>query len=86
MVEVRIAPEMLLPQRPETLLLQRAEAWEEEGKPFQAIALYLRLMQYHRGSEEAQRARGRLFTLAQHMEASGRVHQALHLYERLAAR
>ena len=86
MVEVIVVPETRPLQRPETLLLQRAEAWEEGGKPFQAIAMYLRLMYYHSRTEEAQRARGRLFTLAQHMEASGKVHQALHLYERLAAR
>ncbi len=67
-------------------LLHRAEVWEEEGKLFQAIALYERLMAYHPGTEEAQRARGHLFELAQRLEGEGKVHQAIHLYGRLAGR
>lgn len=82
MVDVKAAPEEVN-IAPEGLLLRRAQAWEEQGQCFQAIAMYLRLMRYHPRTEEAQRARGRLFELAQQMEASGKVHQAIHLYERL---
>jgi len=67
------------------LLLKRAQAWEEEGNTFQAIAMYFRLMEYHAGTQEAERARGELFNLAQRLEAEGKVYQATHLYQRLAA-
>lgn len=77
MAEQRVTP---LP-----LLLQRGQSWEEEGKVFQAIATYFRLMEYHSGTEEAEMARGRLFDLAQRFEAEGEVHQATHLYQRLVA-
>ena len=70
---------------PVALLLQRAQSWEESGKIFQAIATYFRLMEYHSGTEEAQRARGRLFDLAQRFEVEGKVYGATHLYQRLAA-
>ena len=70
---------------PVSLLLQRGQSWEEGGKIFQAIATYFRLMEYHAETEEAQRARGQLLNLAQRLEVEGKVHQATHLYERLAA-
>ena len=70
---------------PVSLLLQRGQSWEEEGKIFQAIAMYFRLIEYHSGAEEAHRARGQLLNLAQRFEVEGKVHQATHLYERLAA-
>ena len=71
--------------RPAALLLQRGQSWEEGGQIFQAIATYLRLMEYHSGTCEAHRARGQLLNLAQRFEVAGKVHQATHLYERLAA-
>ena len=70
---------------PLALLLQRGQSWQEEGKTFQAIAIYFRLMEYHSGTDEAKRARERLLNLAQRFEAKGKVYQATHLYERLAA-
>ena len=70
---------------PVSLLLGRAQSWEEEGKTFQAIAMYFRLMEYHAGTQEAERGRGQLFNLAQRLEAEGKVFQATHLYQRLAA-
>lgn len=70
---------------PVSLLLERGRSWEEGGKIFQAIATYFRLVEYHSGTEEAARARGQLLNLAQQFEVEGRVHQATHLYERLAA-
>ena len=70
---------------PVSLLLRRGQSWEEGGKLFQAIAIYFRLMEYHSGTEEAVRARGQLLNLAQRFEVEGKVHQATHLYERLAA-
>ena len=70
---------------PLALFLRRAESWQEEGKFFQAIAEYFRLMEYHAGTEEAQRAEEQLLGLAQFFEAEGKVHQATHLYHRLAA-
>ena len=69
---------------PLALLLRRAQSWQEEGKSFQAIAGYFRLMEYHSGTEPAQRAREQLLDLAQRLEAEGKVHQATHLYERVA--
>jgi len=69
---------------PLALLLRRAQSWQEEGKFFQAIATYFRLMEYHAGTEPAQRAREQLLDLAQRLEAEGKVHQATHLYERVA--
>lgn len=71
--------------RPVALLLQRARSWQEEGKIFQAIAMYFRLMEYHSETDEAEMARERLLDLAQRFEVEGKVHQATHLYERLAA-
>lgn len=70
---------------PVSLLLQRARSWEEEGKILQAIATYFRLVEYHSGTAEAVRARGQLLSLAQQLEVEGKVHQATHLYQRLAA-
>ena len=70
---------------PVSLLLQRGQSWEEGGKFFQAIATYFRLIEYHSGTAEAGRARGQLLNLAQRFEVEGKVHQATHLYERLAA-
>jgi len=70
---------------PVALLLQRGQSWEEDGKTFQAIGTYFRLMEYHPGTQEARRARGHLFDLAQRFEVQGKVHQATHLFERLAA-
>ena len=70
---------------PVALLLQRGQSWEEDGKTFQAIATYFRLMEYHPGTQEARTARWHLFSLAQRFEVEGKVHQATHLYERLAA-
>ena len=70
---------------PLALLLGRAQSWEEEGKTFQAIAMYFRLMEYHAGTQQAETARGQLFNLAQRLEAEGKVFQATHLYQRLAA-
>ena len=69
---------------PVALLLQRGRAWQQEGKTFQAIAIYLRLMEYCPGTEEAARAQEELLDIAQRLEVEGRVHQATHLYERLA--
>ncbi len=70
---------------PVGLLLRRGQSWQEEGKVFQAIATYFRLMEYHSGTQEAQRAREGLLDLAQRFEAEGKVYQATHLYQRLAA-
>ncbi|MFH1560619.1 MAG: hypothetical protein ABID84_04335 [Chloroflexota bacterium] len=70
---------------PLSLLLERGRSWEEGDKIFQAIATYFRLMEYHSGTDEAGRARGRLFDLAQRLEVEGKVYQATHLYQRLAA-
>lgn len=70
---------------PLALLLRRAQSWEESEKFFQAIATYFRLMEYHSGTDEAEKARGQLLNLAQQFEAEGKVYQATHLYERLAA-
>jgi len=70
---------------PVALLFQRGRSWEEQGKFFQAIAMYFRLMEYHSGTVEAQGAREQLLDLAQRFEGEGKVHQTTHLYERLAA-
>ena len=70
---------------PVALLLQRGDSWQEEGKLFQAIAMYFRLAEYHSGTEEAEGARERLMDLAQRFEGERKVHQATHLHERLAA-
>ena len=64
---------------------RRAGSWQEEGKFFQAIAKYFKLMEYHAGTQEAQRAGEQLLGLAQLFEAEGKVHQPTHLYHRLAA-
>jgi len=70
---------------PLALLLRRAQSWEESEKVFQAIATYFRLMEYHAGTVEADTARGQLLNLAQRFEVEGKVYQATHLYQRLAA-
>lgn len=70
---------------PLALLLQRGQLWQRDGKLFQAIALYFRLLAYHPETREAGRAREYLLDLAQQFEFEGKVHQATHLYERLAA-
>lgn len=72
-------------ETPLTLLLHRAQSWQQEGKVFQAIAVYLRLMEYHSSTYEARKARETLLNLAQQLEIEGKVHQATHLYQRLAA-
>lgn len=67
------------------LLLRRARLWQQAGKEHQAIAGYLRLVEYFPGSYEAQTAREELLSLAQHLEAEGSEYQATHLYYRLAS-
>jgi hypothetical protein len=42
-------------------------------------------MEYHAGTQEAQRAGEQLLGLAQFFEAEGKVHQPRYLYHRLAA-
>jgi len=71
--------------KPLELLLKRAQAWEEEGNLYQAIGTYYRLIGYHPGTEEADRARGQLLNPAQRLEEEGVVCQAAHLYQRLAS-
>ena len=70
---------------PAAMMFQRGRSWQEDGKIFQAVWTYFQLMAYHSGTPEALKARGRLFDLAQRFEVEGKVHQATHLYQRLAA-
>ena len=67
------------------LLLKQAQSCQEAEKLHHAIATYFKLVEHFPGTDEAQTARRELFNLAQRLEAEGKMHQATHLYNRLAA-
>jgi hypothetical protein len=69
---------------PASMVFRRAESWRREGKIHQAIDLYFWLMRNFPQTGEANKAEERLLSLAQELEAKGKTHVALDIYEKLA--
>ena len=68
-----------------SLLLRRAQSWQEAGKTHQAIHTYFKLVEYFPETDEAHGAYKQLLGLAQGFEAEGKVYMATHIYNRLAS-
>jgi hypothetical protein len=69
---------------PVSLMLKRAESWQQEGKIHQAIDAYFKMAENFSGTDEATTAEERLLSLAQELEEKGMVYAAMRMYEKLA--
>ena len=66
-------------------MLRMGRTWQEMGKIHQAIDTYLRLVQEHPTSKEAEDARQALLEIATAYEADGCYHLAIDIFDRLGA-
>lgn len=64
-------------------MLRMGRTWYRLGKLSQAEDTYLRIMQEHPGTEEAESAKRDLLAIAAGFEAEGRFHLAIDILDRL---
>jgi hypothetical protein len=64
-------------------MLRMGATWQRLGKTNQAIDTYLRIIQEHPGSSEAESAKADLLEITQGFESAGRYHIAINILDRL---
>lgn len=64
-------------------MLRMGERWNSLGKLKQATDTFLRIVQEHPGTAEAEQAKAALITMAGNFEAEGRYHLAMDIFDRL---
>lgn len=64
-------------------LLRMGTTWHRLGKLNQAVETYLRIVQEHPGTEEAEAAKAALLDITSGFESSGRYHLAIDILDRL---
>jgi len=69
---------------PVSVMLKRAESWQQDEKIHQAIATYFKLVENFPETDEAHKAEERLLSMAQELEEKGKVYMAMSIYDRLA--
>jgi TolA-binding protein len=65
-------------------MLRMGQTWYKLGKLNQAVDTYLRIMQEHPGTAEADSAQRDLLAIAAGFEAEGRYHLAINILDRLS--
>jgi hypothetical protein len=64
-------------------LLRMAQNWYQLGKTNQAVDTYLRVVTEHPGTNESEKAKTALISIASVFEGEGRYHLAIDIYDRL---
>jgi hypothetical protein len=70
---------------PVSVMLKRAESWQQDEKIHQARDVYFKLVENFPDTDEAHKAEERLLNMAQELEEEGKVYMAMSIYDRLAA-
>jgi len=69
---------------PVSVMLKRAESWQQDEKIHQAIATYFKLVENFPETDEAHKAEERLLTMAQKLGEKGQVYMAMSIYDKLS--
>ena len=69
---------------PVSVMLKRAESWQQDEKIHQAMATYFKLVENFPDTDEALKAEERLLDMAQKLEEEGKVYMAMSIRDRLA--
>jgi len=67
-----------------SVMLKRAESWQQDEKIHQAIDMYFRLVENFPETDEAHKAEEQLLSIAQELEEKGKVYMAMSICDRLA--
>lgn len=69
---------------PVSVMLKRAESWQQDEKFHQARDMYFKLVENFPDTDEAHKAEERLLTMAQELEEEGKIYMAMSIHDRLA--